>query len=131
MISINLNKKKYEIILSGIVLFFVSANLFWFRNDIAPPMWDQSHYLLTSEQLYHTLTSKGVFSFFTAYMNAMDTKAPLITVLPIPFFLIFGDAYSSALYVNLLFIIVGSVYLYKFVSLVSRKESAIIECIYP
>lgn len=113
-------------ILSGIILFFVLANLFWFRNDFAPPMFDQSHYLLTSEQLYHTLTSEGVFSFFPAYMNAMGIKAPLMTVLPIPFYLIFGDAYSSALYVNLLFIIVGSVYLYKFASLVSRKESALL-----
>jgi 4-amino-4-deoxy-L-arabinose transferase-like glycosyltransferase len=126
MTSINFNDKKYDIILSGIILFFVSTNLFWFSNDFAPPMWDQSHYLLTSEQLYHTLTSKGVFSFFTAYMDAMQTKAPLITVLPIPFYLIFGDAYSSALYVNLLFIIVGSIYLYKFVSLVSSKESALL-----
>lgn len=125
MIPINFNDKKYDLILSGIILFFVSTNLFWFNNDFSPPMWDQSHYLLTSEQLYHTLTSKGVFSFFTAYMNAMETKAPLITVLPIPFYLIFGDDYSSALYVNLLFIIVGSVYLYKLVSLVSSKKSAL------
>jgi 4-amino-4-deoxy-L-arabinose transferase-like glycosyltransferase len=118
--------KRIEIALTGIILFFVSANIFWFSSDLAPPMWDQSHYLLTSEHLYHTLTDQGILPFFDAYTNALGTKAPLITVLPIPLFHLFGDTYSSALYVNLLFLVVCSVYLYKLTSILSNKKSALL-----
>lgn len=126
MIYFNPKTNKNAAILSGIITFFISINILWFVRDSAPPMWDQSHYLITSEQLYHTLTDKGVSSFFKAYLDAMGSKAPLMTVLPIPFFYIFGDNYLSALFVNIVFIIICSIYLYKLTALVSDENSALL-----
>ena len=48
--------------------------------------------------LYHTLAKKGIGSLLNAFSNMMNTKVPLITILPIPFYLIFGNNYDSAVY---------------------------------
>lgn len=118
-------KTKNNYILAGIILFFVFVNLIWFKIDEAPPMWDQSHYLEISEVLYHTLTQEGVIAFIKAFTGVLQTKAPLITVLPIPLYAMFGENYTSALYINVIFVILGSYYFYKLGTLISREKEAL------
>lgn len=117
---------KYSIVLAGIILLFVSANVIWIKLDQAPPMMDQSHYLENSEILYHTLSRKGLLTFLEEYTDILRIKAPLITVLPVPFYILFGDNYKSALYVNLLFVLVGSYCLFKLVGLMYGKREALV-----
>jgi hypothetical protein len=112
--------------LSGVICLFVGANLLWMKNDQAPPMWDQSQYLFSSDILYHTLTSKGLISFADAFTRALQIKAPLITILPIPFYAVGGDNYCSALIVNLVFIAIGGYYLFRLVTLVFGKKGALL-----
>lgn len=88
-------------------------------------MWDQSQYLESSVMLYQALSKKGLVSLLTAFSNMMDTKTPLITILPIPFYLIFGNNYESALCVNLIFLILSSVYLYKLTNLLSNEKAVL------
>jgi 4-amino-4-deoxy-L-arabinose transferase-like glycosyltransferase len=106
-------------------LFFVVANIIWFRADQAPPLWDQSHYLLTSDFLYHLLVNRGIGPFLSGFSEAMGTKAPLLTILPIPFYAIFGDHYSSALAVNLVFILLCFHYVHELVSPMAGRTAAI------
>lgn len=126
MRSLDFNRWKYEIILVAMIVTFMSANLVWFRLDQAPPMWDQSHYLMSSERLFRTLIDEGWLSFFDAYTTVFGTKAPLITVLPIPLYYFLGNIYESALYINLIFILICSIYLYKLTSLVADEKTALI-----
>ena len=126
MLIVDFQRWKNEIILTAMILTFVSVNLIWFRLDQAPPMWDQSHYLMNSEQLFRTLTEEGWVSFFKAYTTVFGTKAPLITVLPIPLYYLLGNTYESALYINLIFILICSIYLYKLTSRVADEKAALI-----
>lgn len=93
--------------------------------DQVPPRWDQAAYLRESLNFYDKLTNEGVLSFYNAFTNAFKERAPLISVVPIPFDLLFGKKYISALAANLLFIILGSYYFYKLGALVSTKRDAI------
>lgn len=117
---------KYDIILFIIILFFVCSNLIWWKLNHAPPMWDQSDYLYCSEILFHTLKDKGILPFLSSCINILGYKAPLITILPIPFYFLLGDSYFSALCVNLLFIFICSIYLYKLTSIIYNKSSALL-----
>ena len=109
-----------------IILFFVSTNLIWFTMDQVPPWWDQAQYLRESVNLYDKLTNEGVLSFYNAFTDAMKERAPLIAVVPIPFYLLLGKKYISALAANLLFIILGNFYFYKLGALVSKKRDALV-----
>jgi 4-amino-4-deoxy-L-arabinose transferase-like glycosyltransferase len=117
---------KYYFLLLSIILFFVLANIVWIKEDKAPPLWDQSHYLLNSEILYHTLAEEGLESFLLSFNDILKDKAPLITALPIPFYVVFGNNYTSALLVNLFFIVLGSYYLYKLVTYISGEKEALL-----
>lgn len=121
-----LKNVKPNIPLFFIVLFFLTANLVWFSLDQAPPMWDQAHYLENSEILYHDFTEKGFFPFIQAFTDILKIKAPLITILPMPFYIIFGNTYTSALYVNLVFMILTCYFLYKLGIFISGKKEALL-----
>lgn len=120
---------KNKIILIGIVLFFVLANLLWLQKDKAPPMWDQAQYLESSQILYKVLTTEGVVPFAEAYSTVLREKAPLIAMLPIPSYLLFGNDYRSARFVNIFFIILGSIYLYRLGILIAGEEAALLSII--
>jgi hypothetical protein len=118
--------EKHHLILISIILFFVSMDFIWFKMNQVPPWWDQAQYLRESLILYDKLTNEGVLSFYNAFTAAFKVRAPLIAVVPIPFYLLFGKTYISALAANLLFIILGSYYFYKFGTLVSNKRDALL-----
>lgn len=101
-------------------------NLLWFKMDQAPPRWDQAYYLKGSLILYDKLTNEGILPFYNAFTDAIKEKAPLVAVVPIPFYLLLGKKYISALAVNLLFIILGSCYFYKLGALISKKREALL-----
>jgi len=117
---------KAHAVLAGIILFFAAANAIWVLQDKAPPMWDQAGYLEASEVLYHTLTEKGIGPFVNAFISILKIKAPLIAALPIPFYILFGNSYASALYVNIFFITLGGVYLYRLGRLMYGEKEALL-----
>ncbi len=106
-----------------LVSFFVITNYLWIRSNNVPPTWDPAWYLENSQILYHTLIQKGVFSFFIGCTHIMQSKAPLIAILAVPFYILFGNHYTSALFVNLLFLVAGAWYLYAIVTLATSKKT--------
>jgi len=117
---------RYVLPLTCIIVFFVITNIIWIRLDVAPPMWDQSQYLEGSKILYRTLVKEGVVSFLTAFSETFKNKAPLIAALPIPFYILFGEGFKSALLMNLVFLVLSSCYLYRLCLLISGKKEAIL-----
>ena len=114
-----------NLLLTAILCFFAAANIIWIHIDTAPPSWDQAHYLFKSEMYYHTLIEDGVVSFFKSFPDIFKTKAPLITVMPIPFYFLFGNNDTSALYVNVLFVILAGYYLFRLGLLIAGRKEAI------
>lgn len=118
-------RDKTHIVLVCLILFFVATNIIWLLQDQAPPMWDQAHYLERSVVLYDTITRKGLISMIPAFSGILDNRAPLITFLPFPFYLLFGVSYASALCINIIFLIAGSYYFFRLGTLLSGKEEAL------
>jgi 4-amino-4-deoxy-L-arabinose transferase-like glycosyltransferase len=115
--------------LSLAITFFSVATLVWINLDTVPPLWDQAQYLSESELLYHTLRQQGLISFASAFSAALGTKAPLVTVLPLPFYLLMGESHLSARYVNVLFIILASWYLFRLGEIVAGRRAALLSVI--
>jgi 4-amino-4-deoxy-L-arabinose transferase-like glycosyltransferase len=95
--------------------YLLRVNDLYYRANTQTPTYDEAWYLETSLHLYHRLTREGLAEFADAYRRAFGTKAPLLSVLPLPFYLIFGASHYSALLVNSFFIVVSNLYLFLFV----------------
>ncbi|MBI3664816.1 MAG: glycosyltransferase family 39 protein [Acidobacteria bacterium] len=81
-------------------------------TDRRPPTFDDAWYLESSLHFYHQLTSGGLPELVSAYAGSFRTKAPLISVLPLPFYLLLGERFQSAILVNFTFLALTSVYLF-------------------
>jgi len=127
MMKIRANR--HELLLAAIVLLLVGGNIIWFSVDKVPPMWDQSHYLYISQLNYSALTSGGLAALTKSFLLNLQIKAPLITVLPIPLYLILGNSYTSALCINLVFTILGSYLIFKIGILAYGKREAVLSVI--
>src|SRR5580693_10363290 len=70
--------------------------LAWLRLNRAPPAWDDSWYLSNSLTLFDAWTSGGLPGLAKQFLAALGFKAPLITALPLPFYLILGRRWHFA-----------------------------------
>lgn len=117
----NLINLKYSILRNiwllgamGFTLFMACTNLYWVKMEIVPPPWDQAWYMETSQDLYHVLTRDGLAAFLWQIQFALGgIKAPLLSILAIPMYLLFGNTEFSAMMVNTAFMFVSTLYLYK------------------
>lgn len=112
--------------LTLVVLLFAVSNLIWWARDLVPPMWDQSDYLLHAQYLYQALTEDGLGAFYVSLLKGLAYKAPLLTTLPAPLYLIFGTGYKTAMLSNLVFMIAGSYFLFRLGELLVGRTEGII-----
>ena len=68
--------------------------------NAAPPTFDDAWYLETSFRLFIAL-KRGVPSFASEYASAFRIKAPLVSLLPLPLYALFGAGERVALWANL------------------------------
>lgn len=122
-----MNKSIFFSLLWGFT--FILITVLWIKDDNLPPSWDQAHYLYASEILHRTLTEKGFFSFLINTTTILGTKAPLISILPVPLYLIFGSGYNTALLVNIVFAIVFFVFFFKLVDMFYKRTTAMLAVI--
>jgi 4-amino-4-deoxy-L-arabinose transferase-like glycosyltransferase len=72
-------------------IIYSSLGLFWMIYDKRPPLWDPAQYLDESVIFYRAI-SINFLDFLRLYKNAFwGAKAPLISLLPLPFYLLFGS----------------------------------------
>ncbi|MBI5881678.1 MAG: glycosyltransferase family 39 protein [Elusimicrobia bacterium] len=80
-------------------LVILALNAWHIFAQKAPPAWDDGWYLEWSFRFHHAL-KKGLWEFAKSYAGAFRMKAPLISVLPLPFYAILGPGERAALWVN-------------------------------
>jgi len=88
------------------------ANQSYYRADQRPPAHDEAWYLETSLQLYYAAVDGDWGRFVYHYRTAFLTKAPLVSVLPLPFYLLFGPGPKAALLANSLLLAASNVFLF-------------------
>lgn len=110
--------------LVGLVL-----NVQWILDDQRPTTYDDSWHLETSYDLYHRLAEDGIGAFLNAYIEAFRVKAPLIAILPLPFFAVMGLSLDSALMVNCIFLVIINAYLFKLSRLWFSPETGLLAVI--
>ncbi len=78
----------------------LGATAWHIARNAAPPTFDDAWYLETSFRLWTALKS-GPLSFFHAYADAFRIKAPLISLVPLPLYALFGAGERVAVWANL------------------------------
>ena len=100
--------------ISAILLLavFASSTLVWLMLDRAPLNWDDARYLANSLTVYDALTHGGVVGYLTKLNSVFGFKAPLISALPAPFYLLFGRRWHAAYLVNIaaMLLLFGALY---------------------
>ena len=107
-----MNRRSTALLFAAQFLLFAGVTVVWLQLDRAPPDWDDAWYLTNSLILYDALADGGVGSFARKFLEILDFKAPLITALPTPFYLIFGRDWHAAYLVNIcaMFLLFASVF---------------------
>lgn len=111
------------------VIIIVIFNITWLVKDQTPPTYDPAWYLENSEIMYHSLIEKGLTGFYDAFSTAFRTKAPLISVLPIPFYIIFGNSENVAYLSLILCTFILNFYLFRLTTLIKDKKTAFLSII--
>ena len=93
-------------ILLGLWGLTALLDLIWFQLDQAPPAWDQGDHL--NRALEHWRLLQGFQPFDASWWRALwelspGYRAPLVYLLTVPFFWLFGPGYDQAMAVNVLF----------------------------
>ncbi len=78
------------------------AETLWVYRDDTPPSWDQAHYLNLTLTHKEALLSGGLPKFFSSLIGLQRTRAPLLTMLTVPVFVIFGAGPRHGVLVNIL-----------------------------
>lgn len=96
-----LKKHKYLFFLSVLSLAIFLLNMIWIGLDSRPPHWDMGRHLWTSVQYYEILGRHEIIPFIQSYFY----YPPLLYWLTAAFYLFFGNSITTAVSVNIIFII--------------------------
>jgi 4-amino-4-deoxy-L-arabinose transferase-like glycosyltransferase len=121
------NQTSPKIILLIFITIFLMLNFYWFFVDRTPPWWDQSWYLHNSEFFYNSLKNHGFLSFITTYINSLSgIKAPLISLLPLPWYLLGFHNYLGEVLTLQSLVLFFFIVLYKLISKIINPWVAIL-----
>jgi urease gamma subunit/cbb3-type cytochrome oxidase subunit 3 len=90
----------------------IAADIVWTSLNRAPAFWDPADYLALSQKYQVYLKSQGLDGLWWAYGNLEVSRAPLLPILALPFYMALGNHQASAMCVNYLAIIVLCVSIY-------------------
>ncbi len=104
--------KKKVILFLSLIIILQSVHLIWWVNtDESNPFWDQSWHLMISLNKYNQLLNIGpktqeIEQTYPVFSFANNYYPPLYHITTVPFYLLFGTSYDTALLTNLLYFIV-------------------------
>lgn len=78
----------------------LACTAFHLARNAAPPSYDDAWYLETSFRLFSALKA-GPLAFGRAYVEALRIKAPLLALVPLPLYAVFGMGERVAVWANL------------------------------
>jgi len=97
---------------AGTLLLFFICGITYIRGGAPDPTFDDAWYLETAYRIYDS-ASEGLGGFLASYTGALKIKAPLIAVIPLPFFALFGRTLEAALIAQLLATIIAGYYCFR------------------
>ncbi|MBI4375735.1 MAG: glycosyltransferase family 39 protein [Elusimicrobia bacterium] len=95
------------------LLFHAASQVWHVRADLAPPAGDDGEYLRQSYLYFNAFQQGGIPALTREFSSALNgIKAPLIPLLPLPLYLLFGPSQDAALLLNLAlyYLLMGLVY---------------------
>ncbi len=84
----------------GAAVCVLAATAWHLARNAAPPTFDDAWYLETSFRLFSALKASPA-AFARAYLEAFRIKAPLISLVPLPLYALFGAGERVAVWANL------------------------------
>jgi Dolichyl-phosphate-mannose-protein mannosyltransferase len=99
--------KREQLVLILLSLISITIHLTWLAIDRSQPAWDQAGHLTGVLNFQRVLTQIQILSpdwWHDLWAQATSYRAPLIYLLTVPLFNIFGKSFHSGILVNLLFI---------------------------
>jgi 4-amino-4-deoxy-L-arabinose transferase-like glycosyltransferase len=96
-----------QLVLISLSLISIVIHLTWLALDQSQPAWDQAGHLTGVINFQTVLSRIQIFSpdwWHDLWAQATSYRAPLIYLLTVPLFNIFGKSFHSGILVNLLFI---------------------------
>lgn len=91
----------------------IALILLWGAAEKGPTRWDDSWYLAAAVRLFDRFAEEGLAGYWRGFEHALGDKAPLITVLPFPFFCLLGRSTYVIYLVNSAACLVLGLALYK------------------
>jgi len=133
----------FTILLFLFIFTYIVVTYIYLRANTVPPRWDDSMYLEHSEIIfnafhgygsynpaYFTLTSLNQFNPVSLYFHLMGGgHAPLITLLPVPFYFIFGTGFLGLIITFFALILAFNLVFYRFVSEIADMPTALLAVI--
>src|SRR5438445_548639 len=106
-----------------LIVAICAVDVLWIRISAAPPrMYDDSVYLADSVHLLQTAQQRGFLPFLRECAEATKGHPPMIKILPIPLYFVFGPGTSQALYSYTLLIPIFCIYLFLLARELSDSE---------
>ena len=123
------NRRVFVLLVIFIGFLLVSA-FYWMEANTLPPRWDQSWYLENSERFLTALDVQGFRGFLDTILHAFSgTKAPLISLLPLPFYFIIGHGKLAVELTMLVIIAVFCLVFFRLVRVISGPWEALVAVI--
>jgi len=96
-----------------LALVMIVAQSLWVSMDKQPPSWDPAHYLDLTLGHERAWQSRGLSGFFSDVITSDPVRAPLLTMLTTPIFLLVGPGPDRGTILNLLLwpVLLAAVYL--------------------
>jgi len=126
---------------TGLAVFITlmcALDALWIRQNLAPPrMFDDSQFLIESLDLHEALEKNGLRKFLEESLTpARGFHPPMIKILPVPMYLLFGPGDRPALYSYTLLIPVFGIYLFLLTRTLTGNEktallAVVITCLFP
>ena len=85
---------------AALVAASLGAGAWHILRNAAPPSFDDAWYLETSFHLFHAL-KRGLTPFASEYVSAFRIKAPLVSLVPLPLYALFGAGERTAVFASL------------------------------
>jgi 4-amino-4-deoxy-L-arabinose transferase-like glycosyltransferase len=133
MMSSDQSHAKMNWVLWALFIFVLYQVTMWFAWVIPSRHYvgfDEGWHLEISQQLYYSLADYGVLGLLWKFIHAMQAKPPLVSLLPVPMYLLFGNHVISATAVNLLWLVLLNVFLFRLVRHFWGDGPALISCIF-
>ena len=92
--------------------------------------FDEGWHLEVSQHLYYGLTEYGNPGLLYKFIHAMQAKPPLVSLLPVPMYLIFGNHAISATAVNLVWLVLLNIFFFRLIRHFWGDGPALISCIF-